>query len=128
MRMQNQRINPNIDYKPPRSRTIIFIDVGIFAVIFFLIFFISLSRRSMLYNMVASIALLLKVFVGLIFYNRNSSRSLRIYYTVRMTYNALIITPIILIFKATSPTYVLNYIVTAATLFLGEFVVSIMYS
>jgi hypothetical protein len=98
-----------------------------FAAIFFTIFFASLTQRSILYNIFVSLSLLIKVLLGIYFYSRNSTRSLRLYFLLRYLYNALVVLPIIVIFKFYSPTYTLNYFMTIGILLISEIIITAVY-
>lgn len=99
----------------------------IFAVVFFTIFFVSLAYRSIFYNIIVSVAFLLKIFIGLHFYRQPSVRSLRNYFLCRYLFDLAVLLPIIVVFKLYSPTYMLNYLLTLGLLLLSEAIITLVY-
>jgi hypothetical protein len=113
--------------KPPQLKKLTFFDLFIFAAVFFSVFFASLNQRSMAFNVCISVVLLGKVFVGMCFFRRQSWRSLRVYYIIRLAIDAFIYAPLLFIFRVLTATYTINYFLAAGILFISELIVIIIY-
>ena len=83
IRQNSQRINVNTQYSPPQSKKLAFADVFTFVLCCIVNFFIKLASRSIFYDIIISVSFLIKVFLGMAFYNKNSYRSLRMYFSLR---------------------------------------------
>jgi hypothetical protein len=104
-----------------------FFDITIFALVFFSIFFVSLSQRSIIYNITISLLLLVKSLIGVFFYKRHSLRALRVYLVMRYLYNIVIVFPAIIIFRYLSATFTVSYFVAAVITMTGEIFITIVY-
>jgi len=74
-----------------------------------------------------SVALLIKVFIGVYFYKKNNARSLRQYFMLRYLYNILIIYPLIAVLKFFTGTYVLNNFLAGGILAGFELIITGIY-
>ncbi len=81
----------------------------------------------MAFNVCVSVVLLAKVFVGMCFFRKQSRRSLRIYYIIRIAIDALIYMPLLFIFRVFTATYTINYFLAGGILFISELLVMIVY-
>ena len=104
-----------------------FYDVFSFIVLACAIFFTSLSKRSLLFNVIISLSMLIKISLGGFFYRRNTSRSLRLYFMFRYIYNMVVIYPLVIIFKVFSATYLISYFVAGGALLLLELIITAIY-
>ena len=86
-------------------RKITFYDVFGFAAVFLGSLFNSLSQRSMVFNVVLGVVMLIKVLLGIPFYNKRTMSSLRTYFIVRYIYNAVIICPTLILLRYFTRTY-----------------------
>jgi hypothetical protein len=86
-------------------RKITFYDVFGFAAVFLGSLFNSLSQRSMVFNVVLGVVMLIKVLLGIPFYNKRTMSSLRIYFIMRYMYNAMIICPTLILLRFFTSTY-----------------------
>ena len=104
-----------------------FYDVFAFIVLACAIFFTSLSKRSLLFNVIISLSMLIKISLGGFFYRRNTSRSLRLYFMFRYIYNLMVIYPLVIIFKIFSATYLISYFVAGGVLLFLELIITAIY-
>ena len=115
------------EVKPPSLKKVTFFDFFVFALIFFCIFFASLSLRSILFNIIILIVLLIKVFVGICFAKRQTWKSLRLYFIIRFAINTFLFFPLFFIFRIYTDTYPLNFLLAAILLFLSEITLVFIY-
>lgn len=111
----------------PSLKKIMFFDLLIFAIVFFSVFFASLSSRSMAFNVTVSFVLLLKVVAGMCYFKRASHRALRLYFILRLSVDTFVYLPLFYIFRALTAAYTINYFLGLGLLFLSELVLILIY-
>eukprot|EP00347_Sterkiella_histriomuscorum_P022349 403330794 len=111
----------------PQTKRVAFFDVLTFGVVACVIFFNNLTQRSIIFNVVLSGALLVKVLIGVFFYQYNNVRSLRLYFLWRYIYNIFVIYPLIVILRYFTATYVLNYFLAGGITLLFEVIILLCY-
>ncbi len=109
-------------------RKITFYDVFTFATIFLAALFNSLSPRSLVFNLVIGLVLLIKVFIGIFFYNKNTLSSIRTYLITRYLYNVLIICPTYAVLRFFTLTFLPNYFYTGGILCVIELLIAALYA
>ena len=90
--------------------------------------FNSLNQRSMIFNVAIGVVMLLKVILGVPFYNKRTMASLRCYFVTRFTFNIVIVCPTFVLLRYFTNTYLLNYFVTGAILLIFEILISLFYA
>lgn len=111
----------------PQPKRVAFFDVLTFGVVACVIFFNNLQQRSIIFDVVLSAALLVKVLIGLFFYKHNNASSLRLYFLWRYLYNIFVIYPLIVVLRYFTPTYILNYFLAGGITLLFEIIITLCY-
>lgn len=109
-------------------RKITFYDVFTFATIFLAALFNSLSPRSLVFNLVIGLVLLIKVFIGIFFYNKNTLSSIRTYLLTRYLYNVLVICPTYAVLRIFTFSFLPNYFYTGGILCVIELLIAAVYA
>lgn len=109
-------------------RKITFYDVFGFTAIFLAALFNSLSPRSLIFNLVIGLVMLLKVFIGIGFYNKNTLSSIRSYLIARYIYNIVVICPTYILLRYFTSAYLPNYFYTGGILCAIEILIAALYS
>ncbi len=71
--------------------------------------------------------MLIKVLLGIPFYNKRTMSSLRTYFIMRYTYNIVIICPTLVLLRLFTSTYLRNYFVTGGILLVFELLICLFY-
>ena len=109
-------------------RKITFYDVFAFTAIFLTALFNSLSPRSLISNLVIGLVMLLKVFIGVAFYNKNTLSSIRTYLFARYIYNIVVICPTYVLLRYFTSAYIANYFYTGGILCAIELLIATFYA
>lgn len=109
-------------------RKITFYDVFAFAAIFLAALFNSLSPRSLIFNLIIGLVMLLKVFIGIFYYNKNTLSSIRTYLFARYLYNVLVICPTYALLRFFTRAFLPNYFYTGGILCVIELLIAAMYA
>lgn len=111
----------------PQPKKVAFFDAFTFIAVAVVIFFNNLTSRSIIFDVVMSAALLVKVLIGICFYKQNNARSLRSYFFWRYLYNMFVVYPLIIILRYFTATYVLNYFLAGGITLFCELVITLCY-
>lgn len=109
-------------------RKITFYDVFAFTAVFLAALFNSLSPRSLIFNLVIGLIMLLKVFIGIGFYNKNTLSSIRSYLIARYIYNIVVICPTHVLLRYFTSAYLPNYFYTGVILLAIEVLIAALYA
>ena len=109
-------------------RKITFYDVFGFAAMFLSALFNSLSPRSLVFNLIIGLLTLIKVFIGIAFYNKSSLTALRSYLIARYLYNIFVICPAYALLRYLTHAYLQNYLYTGGILCLIELFIVVFYA
>lgn len=109
-------------------RKITFYDVFTFTAIFLSALFNSLSSRSLIFNLLIGLVTLLKVFIGIAYYNKNTLSSIRSYLIARYIYNIVVICPTYVLLRIFTSTFLPNYFYTGAILCIVELLIAALYA
>ena len=90
---------------------------------FFITLLANFTERSIQFNIVISIAFLVKCLIGGKYRNNASFVRLRLHIITRLAIDICLILPIIFIYKLNSATYTYNYIIVLITLVVSEILV-----
>jgi hypothetical protein len=102
-------------------------DVFAFIIIFLAALFKSLTQRSIIFNITIGITMLLKVFIGIPFYNKSTLSSMRSYFIARYAYNAFVVCPVYIALHVLTQTFLQNYFLTGGLLLVFELVIAFVY-
>ena len=98
-----------------------------FAIVFLASLFNSLNPRSMMFNIVIGVVMLVKVVLGVPFYNKRTMSSLRCYFALRYLYNVVIVCPALVLLRYFTNTFLENFFVAGGILTLFELIIGVFY-
>ena len=108
-------------------RKITFFDVFAFAAIFLVSLFNSLTERSLVFNIVIGATMILKVLLGIPFYDKRTLGSLRTYFILRYLFNLIIFCPVLILLRSFTSSYLLNYLYAGSILLVFEVLIGLFY-
>jgi hypothetical protein len=89
--------------------------------------FNSLSPRSLVFNLIIGLLTLIKVFIGIPFYNKSTLTALRSYLIARYLFNIFVICPSYVLLRYLTHAYLQNYLYTGGILCLIEIFIVLFY-
>ena len=120
MRIRKNRFNRQL-YQPP-IRRVLYFDLGVFILVFFMCLLANFTERSVEFNLVIALAFLVKCIIGAQSRQINSFQALRKLIVLRLIADCFCIMPIIVYYKYLSFTYTYNYIIIIICLCISELV------
>lgn len=120
MRIRRNKFNRQL-YQPPLKK-VIYYDLGVFIFVFFMCLMANFTERSVEFNLVVSLAFLLKCLIGAQFRMINSFQALRKLIVIRLLADCFCILPIIIYYRYFSFTYTYNYVIIIFCLCISELI------
>ena len=125
-RIKQNKLHQRI-FQPP-IKQLFYFDLIVFIFVFFITLLANFTERSIQFNIVVSMAFLVKCIVGGKYRNHASFVRLRLHIITRLAIDICLILPIIFIYKINSATYTYNYIIVIITLVVSEIFVLVKNS